>query len=577
MSRATRATFPLVVSSFLALLTFGRGGHAGTSLGDAGHYLNTNVPILLNNPQGKAFAITLYRFQWPIGGGWNRDDMAARVLAPGGDAAFDKTVRVPDDGYTIRVPAGARGVYRLEIDARNGLNYWYATTSLSQAVAWAGEGTGDALRSHWFVCNPFVPRTWHFFVPEGTRRFRIRAQNNHGRSQREDHGITVFSPRGQRMGCLWGTAAWDAPKVKRDAEATRGYAHQTLEVTVEPGSDGRFWAVELRMGDSHVYSDVNLHLDGVPPYLARSPEAWFDPRTGRRPDLTLYDEDEFIQSDRSDAARAKHPLVEHWTPCPAIGDPDGCEIRCPARVAFWNPEGRRLRFVIGTYLPRNMFPKRNERRGRGAKRLPAEEHDHAALRWVGADGQVMLREKAPLFHLHGHERWERPVSPGRGVSRLDVTEAEHFWLYTYPATPVVLVGREIAGGWRRFHLDVGHARNWYCFVPEGTEELTVRVRAKHETDVVRLEVNAPDRVMAMLYANAGTRTAEVPEGLDGRMWHVRMDWGGASRPFGRLPRPRFPSIVVTLDLKGVPGYLAPTWEQWFDPREPAHPFQRGQE
>ena len=25
---------------------------------------------------------------------------------------------------------------------------------------------------------------------------------------------------------------------------------------------------------------------------------------------------------------------------------------------------------------------------------------------------------------------------------------------------------------------------------------------------------------------------------------------------------------MTLELKGVPGYLAPTWEQWFDPDAP---------
>jgi len=564
-----------VVPAVLGALLLGpRCILAGVSLGDAGHYLNSDVPLYLNNPGGQAFEVTVYRFQWWIGAAWNVPNLSAKVIDPGGKTAFDQAFNVPDDGYVIRMPAGPKGVYEVKVNSRNSLNYWYATTTLSQAVAWTGPGKGDAMADHWFMCNPFVPRKWHFFVPEGTKRFKILAQNNRGRSQREDHGITLYSPRGQRFGVLWGQAVPDAEKVELDPESKHAHAYQKLDVVVEPGSDGRFWAVEFRMGDSHTYSDVNLHLEGVPPYLSPSPESWFDPKTGKRPEVTLYDEDEFVQSDRSKEAKEKHPLTHHWTPCPSLGDPDACEIRCPAKIALWNPEERELKFVIGTYLPRNMSPTKAQREKHGWRRLPVEEHDHATVRWVGPDGKPVLETKAPLFHLHGHERWERTVSPGRGVSMLDVTQAEHFWTYTYPGTPMVMVGQETAGGWHRFHFDAGHARNWYFLVPKGTKKFTVRAVAEHITDAMDLEINASDRTMARLFAQSGTQAVKVPEGLDGKIWHVRIDWGGASRPFGRLPKPRFPSINVTLDLKGVPGYLAPTWEQWFDPQKPRRPFER---
>ena len=555
----------------MLLVSCNHGALAGAWLGDAGHYLISDPKVYLNNPKGEAFEMTLYRFQWWIGGGWNRSDLAAKLLAPDGKVVFDKAFEVPDDGYTIRASAGAKGVYELSINSRNTLNYWYLTTSLPQVVVWTGPGKGDAFHENWFVCNPFVPRKWYFFVPEGTKRFKVLAQNNRGRSQREDHGLTLYSPRGQRFGVLWGQANPDAEKIKLDPSSKHAHAYQNLDVVVEPGSDGRFWAIEMRMGDSHTYSDINLHLDSVPPYLASSPEAYFDPKTGRSPEVTLYDEDEFVQSDRSEEARAKHPLTHHWTPCPALGDPDACEIRCPARIALWNPEGRELKFVIGTYLPRNMFPTKG---ARGRKHLSLEEYDHAKVRWVGADGKVVLETKAPLLHLHGHQRWDRTVNPGKGVSFMDVTEAEHFWMYTYPGTPLVMVGYEVEGGWSRFRFEAGHARNWYFFVPKGTKEFGVRAEAEHDTDVMDMEINAPDRTMARIFARSGMQRVRVPKGLDGRMWHVRIDWGGASRPFGRLPKPRFPSLNVTLDLQGVPGYLAPTWEQWFDPRQPAPPSAR---
>jgi hypothetical protein len=35
-----------------------------------------------------------------------------------------------------------------------------------------------------------------------------------------------------------------------------------------------------------------LSIDGVPPYIARSPEEWFDPETHRKPRLKVYDDED---------------------------------------------------------------------------------------------------------------------------------------------------------------------------------------------------------------------------------------------------------------------------------------------
>jgi hypothetical protein len=257
-----------------------------------------------------------------------------------------------------------------------------------------------------------------------------------------------------------------------------------------------------------------------------------------------------------------------------LGDPDADELRCPAQVALWNPEDRELRFVIGTYLPRGMFPDEEDQKKHGWEHLPEEAHDHADILITGTDGTPVLKESAPLLHLHGHERWDRTIRTGKGVATVDITGAEHFWTYTYPATPAVLVGETIEDNWRRFRFEIGTARSWFFFVPKGVRSFAVRARAAHDTDVIDMEVNAPDRTAARLFGNRGEQTVTVPDGLDGKVWHVHVDFGEATTFVSDLPRPRFPSLDITLDLQGVPGYLAPTWEQWFDPRNPVPPVRR---
>jgi len=543
----------------------------GATLGGAGHYLMARTRTHFNNPTGKAFSLWLHRFQWWIGGGWNRPDLKVRLTAPDGKVVVDKTCRVGDDGYRIDVPRGAKGAYTLDVDPHTTLNFWTVRSTLPGAVAWTGPNTGDAVKSRWFMAAPFVPRKWYFWVPAGTKKFILRAQNNRGRSHREDHGLTIFSPRGQRMAVLWGQANQDAPEVALGKVKRR---IQRADVIVEAGSAGRFWAIEIRHGESHTYSDINISLEGVPPYLSRSPEEWFDPSTGKPAPVSPYDDAEFVQSDVTKGSKRKGD-VYHWTPCPALGDPDANELRCPTKIALWNPQGRELKFCIATYLPRNMFPGKDPKTGR-VKKFTDADYDQADVKITDHTGRALLSKRVPLKHQHGHGPGSVHRLRTKAVATIDVTGAEHFWCYTYPATPAVLVGQKTDDGWRRFLFEIGTARNWYFFVPRGTRSFQVRAAAGHKTDVMKLEVNAPDRVIAMIYDNKGAKTVRVPAGLDGKIWHVRIDFGGATRFVSRLPRPRFPSLDVTLDLKGVPGYLAPTWEQWFDPAKPVPAVRRGE-
>ena len=92
-----------------------------------------------------------------------------------------------------------------------------------------------------------------------------------------------------------------------------------------------------------------------------------------------------------------------------------------------------------------------------------------------------------------------------------------------------------------------------------------------------LEVNAPDRTMAMIYGRDGETKINVPSDLGGKIWHIRTDVGSASRMLttGGQANYHYLGINLTLDIKGVPGLLSPTWEQWFDPDHPLPANERG--
>ena len=537
--------------SWLPLLLLGPATlNAETAIGDWGHFVLNRPRVFLNNPEGKAFTVTLHMMGWPPAD-WNKPDVQVLLTGPDGKPVVDGPREVRDGECIVKAPAGAKGVYRLQVDG-----VLWVSSSLDESVLW----TGDPSKRHNFrerfapAFHMVVPRVWWFWVPEGVTRFTCKAQrSSEYMSQREAWGIFVVTPRGQRIQALWGQPLRTPPA---------DYLQDMIaEVEVEPGAGGRFWSLEMRYGDSHNYSKPNLCLDGVPPYIARSPEEWFDPETGRKPRVKVYDDEPFIQSARiEDVLQKRWPNLQHFSPCPSLGDPDGIEVLGDAKFALWNPEGRDLRFRIGTYLPRKA-------------KANAEMAD---VEIAGPQAKTVFHATLPILHVHEADGQPTDtLKTGKGVAIASVTGPERWFSFTYPATPLVLLGKDAGAGWRRFRFTAGTARNWYFFVPEGAREFTVRAAADDEEDVMHFEVCSPDRTVALIYDRAGEKTVKVPDGLAGKMWHLRPDVGSATRIVAKPgPDCRYQEIRLTVDLKGVPGYLSPTWEQWFDPSRPMQSEKR---
>jgi len=525
---------------------------ADTALGDWGHFLTGWPAVHLNNPEGKAFTIEVHVHRWTIAG-WNPSEIPVKVTGPDAEVVFEEQVELEDASGTVKIPAGRKGVYLLEVHQfRRGGNFW-VESSLDQSVVWTGKPSGHTWEARRLMFQASVPRRWWFWVPKGTTEFTCRAQRAHSHmSQREDWGYFIITPRGQRIRALWGQPP-NTPRKDWQQE-------QVAKVEVEPGAGGRFWCVEVRLGDSHNYSNINFGLDGVPPYLARSPEEWFDPTTGKGAPIDPYDETPFIQSARiEELMKEKWPNLEHFSPCPSLGDPDGVEVLGDAKFALWNPDGRELAFRIGTYLPR-----------RGPK-----EPTEARVKITGPAGPAVLDTKLPILHVHHKDGQPTDtLKTGKGVSIVNVSGVERWLSFTYPATPLVLIGGDVEDDWKRFRFSAGTVRNWYFFVPRGTRDFSVRAAAEHQTDVMHLQVCAPDRTMAILYGNQGEQTVKVPSGLDGKIWYLRPDVGSATRMITEGAEPRYLDLYLTIDIKGVPGCLAPTWEQWFDPENPVPAAER---
>ena len=519
---------------------------ADSAIGGWGHALSYQPRTHLYNPEGKAFTVTVHRFQlaMPL---WNKPTTEITVLDPDGKAVVEGEFGVKEGRSTVEVPKGPRGTY--VVNMKHG---GWLSTSLDRAVLWTGDPTAHIVEGRRAVFQASVPRRWWFFVPEGVREFTVKAQRaDRYMSQREDWGFFIVSPRGQRFAAIWGQPPADKRPYRQEQEA---------RIVVEPGAGGRFWSLWVEYGDSHTYSNINIAFDGIPQYIARSPEEWFNPETGELANVKIYDDDPFIQSGRIEGMEEKWPNLQHFSPVPSLGDPDTIEVLGDAKFAIWNPEGRELGSRIGTYLPRTL---------RG-------EPDKAHVVITNADGGTVLDKQMPLEHIHGHNGLPTDtIDTGKGVSTVDVSGVERFFAYTYPATPLVLIGDKIGDGWQRFRVSSGTGRNWYFRVPEGTKNFSYRVDADIDTDIVRFQVCAPDRVLAMVYANEGSGTVKVPEGLDGKIWYLRPNVGSATRMItDKREGGRYTDLQLTIDLKGVPGYLAPSWEQWFDPDNPKHPHER---
>lgn len=514
---------------------------AGTALGDWGHFLSYSPKTFLENPDGRPFSVSIHVMQWGAAS-WNKQSHSLRLTAPDGQVIHDGELPLDNAVLTLEVKEGQKGVYLLEPKG----HIWISST-LARSVLWTGKTGGHLVDDRRATFQAVVPRRWWFYVPQDVTEFTALAQRaDRYMSQREKWGFFVVSPRGQRTNALWGQPP-RSPGQPYQQE-------QMAKVEVEPGSGGRFWYVEIALGDSHDYSNINFALEGVPPYLARSPEEWFNPDEQAPMEALVYDSTPFIQSAKTDMLARRWPNLQHFSPSPSLGDPDGVQVLGDARFALWNPEGRQLGFRIGTYLPRNF---------RG-------DSDPAAVRIVGPGGDIVLEKDMPLRHIHGEDGHPTDLlNTAAGVSLVHVQAAETWMSFTYPATPLVLLGEETPGGWHHYSFTVSAPRNWYFFVPRGTSGFELNIGAERPRDVIKMEVCSPDRTVAMIYDHSARRRVEVPEGMDGKIWYLRPSVASASRLITSAgPAPRYQNIRFSLQLKGLPNGLAPTWEQWFDYQNP---------
>ena len=159
---------------------------------------------------------------------------------------------------------------------------------------------------------------------------------------------------------------------------------------------------------------------------------------------------------------------------------------------------------------------------------------------------------------------------GAGVYKVEV-DAARWYGWSEPTMGMVLAGNPTADGGARFSLMLALGRHWFFGVPAGTREFSVRVALADPNHVLHVEVHGPDRIAQVLYAHGGAPQevrVPVPQGLDGKVWFLKLSVGSATRLLGQgAHNRRTVQIDPDIELHGVPGYIAPTWEQWFNPAE----------
>lgn len=548
MRRPCRRHGVRVLMLALALAVAGEA-RAGSWVGDAGHFLCHAPEIYANNPDGRAFSVTVHRHVWPAdwGNGPRDSAYACRVLAPDGTAVAQGRIPCGEENVRLEVPAGERGVYRVEYQGAGYALSW-VECSLDQLVVGMGDWALKDGPYKTFILHTMAPRRWYYYVPRGLPRFEVKHTVFPFQSHREDYGFLVMNPRGQRVEALYGGKSLEL-ETRRPNET---YA-VTRTIEPDPGTTGRFWSLWATGGDGHSFSDLSIMVSDVPPYFASAPEQWFDPRTGQGAPPLVYDDDPVrLRDQKDDAGRPRsrdHYLV---TPTPFLGDEDYNGWRGPHVLVYQNPENRPLELGVVTYIAdeKARFP--------------------ASLRLTGPDGKQVLAADGEFGHRLS---WRVPLpAAGAGVYRAEIA-AERWFPWMEPAVPAVMTPAPAAadGAPPAFHMEIGIARHWFFRVPPGTREFGLGVAVRSPQHVLQLEVHAPDRLVESLYVR-GERPqnvrVSVPPGLDGLVWFLRTEVGSATRFVSTAGAPAHNRIEFDLTLDGVPACLAPTWEQCFPPPPP---------
>ncbi len=514
---------------------------AASWIGDAGHFFVHTPDIFINNPAGTAFEVTVHRHVWPAD--WaNKGEYQISIIAPDDSQAASGVIPMSNENCRLQVPAGKMGVYRLSLKPQ-GYGLTWIECSLPQMVI--ANGDWEQKEGPYKTCmlHVMAPRRWYFFVPKGTHSFRVKHIIQPFQSHREDYGLLIISPRGQRVTALYG-----GKPLNVETRSPNLPVPVEVNVEVDEGASGRFWSIWATGGDSHNFSDLQILLEGVPPFMAPSPEQWFDPTTGTGAETVFYDDSPVRLRDRKNE-KGEPVSRDHylWTPVPFLGDEDYNGWRGVQRIFWSNPSNAPLELGVVTYIADD------------SARFPVKYK-------VFSPDSKLIAEKQDVYGHHLSSRL--PIPPaGPGLYKAEI-EAQRWFPWMEPAVPIVIEGKPTTDGGSRFELETGIARHWFFKVPADVKSFRLTVAVIEPDHVLRVEVHAPDRMMDCVEARGGSdreMTINVPSQLSGRIWFIRSEVGSATRFLSADFQPKHVNIRADVTLYGVPGYLAPTWEQWFDP------------
>lgn len=108
-------------------------------------------------------------------------------------------------------------------------------------------------------------RRLSFFVPAGTTSIAVTVAGVH----QGEYGCALISPDGRVRAFLRGSNAGADPMI---GGALPQYSPGPLKHTPDPSQTNAVWGLALWAA-----GDIVCHIQGVPPYVAASPENWFNP------------------------------------------------------------------------------------------------------------------------------------------------------------------------------------------------------------------------------------------------------------------------------------------------------------
>lgn len=516
------------IMTAMALLICAAAASGEAWLGDHGHYLRMANDFAVLCPDGEPFTLTVQR---DVAMPHYHGDVKVTVRNPDGEIVLDTATEIGQGETTFTIPAAQPGVYRVHTDGRG--TYYFVRTNLDRMVVFAGDPTmEDAGGATWFHLMNHLPRRWWMFVPDGAEQFTLIVRHHSGTSGREDMGVEIHSPRGQKVKAYWGSPGLELkPGEQRE-----------ITIPVERGMDGRFWSVVLSNADSHWHSDNELGFRGVRPWLAQGPGMWFDPETGEPAKANLP-----WREDDLEPGRYAHSLPNPW-----LGDQSYSGFVGPHEVLLRNAAGDPLTVGVGMYV------------------LTTAPWQVTATA-IGPEGDRLggIEIDQPIEQVRENEHRFTIPAGHAGVQRLRV-EGNHWFVWTDPALPMVVTpaeGERDALIGPAVTLETISPRHWYFHVPSGARRFAVKLFAPRAGDHVIAEVHAPDRLMRLLDVRRGEPAMtyiDVPEPLAGRRWFIRLRPGSGSELGGADPSVYHrPTVTAKLGLAGVPLRLAPTWSQWF--------------